>query len=459
MITLPLSPARAIASPRVARPSSGTPDVRPPARQVPHRRGRHWLARPALAGRIAASFAEHRLVLLQAAAGHGKTCALAEAVQHLPPDTALAWVDIHPGDDLPAVLRALLDALSTCAMPWPLPRTSLLALAAADESLSRQRAAVALVQALAACPAATGVIVLDALDRVDDGPLFEFIDLLLSRMDPRWTLAISTRHEPPLSLARLRAWGEVALFRADDLRFEAAESLALAARAGFDPARALALHERSRGWAAGLQLGLAEGGEPTIVEYLHSEVIATLDASLRRFLLQVSVLSELTTEHCAALTGHAHAGVLLEAVARLDLFVEPGLVGRSALRLQPLFRSALQQQMQREQPQAWRELQALAQALQPIEALAPAASHAPPTAAVAEAAASEAPAAAVPVAESLSPREAEVLARLAAGESNKAIARALDLSPHTVKRHVANILGKLGASSRVQAAAWAHRIG
>ena len=43
----------------------------------------------------------------------------------------------------------------------------------------------------------------------------------------------------------------------------------------------------------------------------------------------------------------------------------------------------------------------------------------------------------------------------AAGDSNKAIARALDLSPHTVKRHVANILGKLGATSRVQAAALA----
>lgn len=56
--------------------------------------------------------------------------------------------------------------------------------------------------------------------------------------------------------------------------------------------------------------------------------------------------------------------------------------------------------------------------------------------------------------DSLSPRELEVLQRLAAGESNKLIARAFDLSPHTVKRHVANILNKLGATSRGQAAAW-----
>ncbi len=56
--------------------------------------------------------------------------------------------------------------------------------------------------------------------------------------------------------------------------------------------------------------------------------------------------------------------------------------------------------------------------------------------------------------ELLSQREQEVLARIAAGDSNKHIARALDISPHTVKRHVANILDKLALSSRGQAAAW-----
>ena len=57
-------------------------------------------------------------------------------------------------------------------------------------------------------------------------------------------------------------------------------------------------------------------------------------------------------------------------------------------------------------------------------------------------------------AEALSPRELDVLKLIAAGDSNKLIARAFDLSPHTVKRHVANILDKLGVQSRGQAAAW-----
>jgi LuxR family maltose regulon positive regulatory protein len=63
------------------------------------------------------------------------------------------------------------------------------------------------------------------------------------------------------------------------------------------------------------------------------------------------------------------------------------------------------------------------------------------------------PAAGLGALAALSTREREVLERMAAGDSNKLIARAFDLSPHTVKRHVANILDKLGAQTRGQAAA------
>lgn len=57
----------------------------------------------------------------------------------------------------------------------------------------------------------------------------------------------------------------------------------------------------------------------------------------------------------------------------------------------------------------------------------------------------------------LTARELEILERLAAGESNKVIARSFELSPFTVKRHVANILEKLAVQSRGQAADWFRR--
>lgn len=61
--------------------------------------------------------------------------------------------------------------------------------------------------------------------------------------------------------------------------------------------------------------------------------------------------------------------------------------------------------------------------------------------------------------ESLSPREREVLTQLAAGASNKEIARRLDLAESTVKIHIQHILRKLNLTSRVQAAVYASEHG
>jgi DNA-binding NarL/FixJ family response regulator len=64
----------------------------------------------------------------------------------------------------------------------------------------------------------------------------------------------------------------------------------------------------------------------------------------------------------------------------------------------------------------------------------------------------------------LTPRERQIVALIARGLSNKAIARELVISPATAARHVANIFLKLGFNSRAQVAAWAargddHRVG
>ena len=59
----------------------------------------------------------------------------------------------------------------------------------------------------------------------------------------------------------------------------------------------------------------------------------------------------------------------------------------------------------------------------------------------------------------LTPREIEVLNLMAEGASNKAIARRLDISVHTVKFHVGSLLDKLDATGRTDAVAQAARLG
>jgi len=64
-----------------------------------------------------------------------------------------------------------------------------------------------------------------------------------------------------------------------------------------------------------------------------------------------------------------------------------------------------------------------------------------------------------PLSDTLTAREREILSRIASGESNKAIARSLGISPDTVKLHVRHIMSKLGCRSRVVAAVLAAQHG
>ncbi|MEU5155908.1 response regulator transcription factor [Glycomyces sp. NPDC021274] len=64
-----------------------------------------------------------------------------------------------------------------------------------------------------------------------------------------------------------------------------------------------------------------------------------------------------------------------------------------------------------------------------------------------------------PSAPSLTPRESQVLGLIAKGQTNRQIARALGVSEKTVKTHVTNLLRRIGAADRTQAALWAVRHG
>src|SRR5829696_7520246 len=138
-----------------------------------------------------------------------------------------------------------------------------------------------------------------------------FLAVLIERLAPGWCVAIASRTAPPLPLGRIAAQGELAVWREATLALSREKTLHLCAALGDDDAQKV--WQRTQGWPAGVRLALAAAGSSTassaaaridrsVFDFLAFEVIDTLPDDLRRFLLQISVLPEVTAAQAAAVT-------------------------------------------------------------------------------------------------------------------------------------------------------------
>jgi LuxR family maltose regulon positive regulatory protein len=329
--------------------------------QPPRPRGRLLLPRPRVDGPLRDALATQRLVLVSAPAGYGKSALMVQQLHDWPAGVALAWVSADADDDLPRLLECLVAALEPHDLPWRSAPEALVA--GAGDAAGRARFTAELLNALEAAEVPHGVIVIDDLHRIRDEDVHRFLEALIGRLGPRWTVAILTRHDPPLPLSRWRAAGDLAEFRQETLRWTREELAPWVTAAGVAPERLDALLARTEGWAAGVQLalrvdrgGASIGSERAFNDFLTEEVIDTLDAELRDFLLQTCVLQELTASRAAAVSGRADAAHLLDRVEAMGLFVAPLEAQERTLKLHDLFRAALEQRLTLERPDALPQL-------------------------------------------------------------------------------------------------------
>lgn len=343
--------------------------------------------RGALQSELAEALTTRRLVLACAPAGYGKTTLLAHAVGHLPAGIAVAWISVDAGDDLQRILECMLAALEPFDPPWRTAPESLVSRVARGDPEEERAVAAEIINALDACEAEHGVIALDDLHRADDPALHRFLDVLVARMSPRWTVAIASRTEPPLSLARLRASDEVAEFRQLQLQFARDEARRLASLAGLDEAIADRVFDRTHGWPAGLRIAVGtvrvgtsargspdrrsaveralRAGDRPMFEFLISEVLRELRPDLAEFLLRVSVMPELDAPRCAAVAENANAAAMLDEIERLGLFVDVLDGGEHTLRLHDLLREAMQEHLRLRDPALLDALRQRAAAVEP----------------------------------------------------------------------------------------------
>ena len=200
------------------------------------------------------------------------------------------------------------------------------------------------------------------------------MSFLLEHLPPSAHVVITTRADPALPLARLRAQGQLVEIRAADLRFTRDETAAYLNEAGdldLDSNQVAVLEERTEGWIAALQLAALSmqgrddvddfiagfaGDDRFVVDYLAEEVLQRQPADVRRFLLWTSILDRLSGALCDAVTGLDGGQSALEDLDRRNLFLIPLDARREWYRYHHLFADVLRTRVTREEPDRVRDL-------------------------------------------------------------------------------------------------------
>jgi LuxR family maltose regulon positive regulatory protein len=317
--------------------------------------------RPRLVERLNDGLAAgHRLTLVSAPAGFGKTTLVGEWVAGC--GRPAAWFSLDEGDSDPSrFLTYLIAALQTVA---PGVGEGVLTVLQSPQPPPPESILTALLNDVATIPNDV-VLVLDDYHVLDAKPVDDALAFLVEHLPPRMHLVIATREDPALPLARLRARGQLTELRGADLRFtpsEAAEFLNAAMDLDLSADEIAALDARTEGWIAGLQLaaislqGRADvagfiasfaGSNRFVLDYLVEEVLQRQPEPVQSFLLRTSILDRLCGPLCDAvmLDASASGQQTLEYLDRANLFLIPLDTERRWYRYHHLFAELLRQRL------------------------------------------------------------------------------------------------------------------
>ena len=332
------------------------------------------VARPRLAGHFDTTIeAGHRLTLVSAPAGFGKTTVISDWLANLAqrePHTRVAWLSLDDADnDLTRLMVHLVASLNRAGLDLgPAVLGSL-------DTASTATALTAIVNEVTRAgehgPGEEWLMVFDDYHVIRAPEVHETMTLLLEHLPEHLHLVMATRSDPPLPLARLRSRGQLTEVRAEDLRFrptEAREFLNQTMGLELTSADVNALEERTEGWIAGLQLAALSlrsipersdvtgfidaftGSNRFVIDYLVEEVMSRQPARVRDFLLGTAVLDRFTGPLCDVLTGGAGGIRMLEDLERGNLFLVPLDTERAWYRYHHLFADVLRARLRAEDP-------------------------------------------------------------------------------------------------------------
>ena len=274
-----------------------------------------------------------RLTVVVAPAGYGKTTLLGTWRETESAQRPVAWLSLDEADDDPIVLWShALEALRlVCPGLDPSISTELLAGAPLDVALLR------LANQLT--EQGDAALVLDDFHRLSNGAARDSIAWLAAHAPRGFRLVVSSRSEPALPLAVLRARGELIELRAEELGFTSEEANALLnerlkLRLSHEDIEVLV--ERTEGWPAGLYLAALSlecvddrhsfvnrfgGDSRNVVDFLVEEVLEADDPAMQELMLRCSILERLCGPLCDAVLEREDSGEMLDRLSRTNLFL------------------------------------------------------------------------------------------------------------------------------------------
>lgn len=305
--------------------------------------------------------AEHKLILLSAPAGFGKTTVLAQWINVLRKQYDVAWLSLDSGDNKSdiflqyfiAALQQLDGSLGEKALRYM-------------ESSNRfdiSKTINSLINDLVDYGRPI-FLFLDDYHFIESKEIEQFIEVLLNLGPANFHLILSSRVLPDFPIASKHASNDILQVSVNDLRFDQHETRSFFQAqdsAELTDQQMETLHDRSEGWAAGLQLASLylrkssadqnklvdlTGSLRDIADYLAIEVLDQQAEDVQNFLLNTSLLKRFNADICNALLGHQNSADILQEVEALNLFIVPLDEERDWYRYHHVFQQFLQTRLQ-----------------------------------------------------------------------------------------------------------------
>ena len=299
-----------------------------------------------------------KLILVSAPAGFGKTTVVSDWIDQNRIPTA--WFSLDSGDNDPAVfLSYLISGIQSFHTEFG---EGALKLLISPNKQSVESIASLLINEIFNINH-NFLLVLDDFHLIKSEEVLKLVTYLLEHIPGNIHIVILTRSDPALSLSRLRSQHQMVELRSADLSFSANDISILfnkKLKVKISIEDAYSLETKTEGWIAGLQLTALsmqgredvsgfikelKGDNRYIMDYLMEEVLKIQTDDIKEFLLQTSILEQMSAPLCNAVLNRNDSQHILEMLEKNNMFVIPLDEERNWYRYHHLFADLLKQRL------------------------------------------------------------------------------------------------------------------